>query len=176
MAEGGHGHVPEKFKFSHVRDESYGVRAASNPYRLSLKRGSAEELHRSSPRFNHGLPNDADDVICLSAGYFKGVDGTRNKKPLHEEVLSSSKGNDMEERLKFFGIPAASFIDETAALKHKTAFKDVVETWKKPLGELPAYKRKKEISDAIEKCDAYRSSGESLRTPHRCLGSLQIKF
>ena len=44
MAEGGHGHVPEKFKFSHVRDESYGVRAASNPYRLSLKRRSAEEL------------------------------------------------------------------------------------------------------------------------------------
>ena len=175
MAEGGHGHVPEKFKFLHVRDESYGVRAVSNPYRF-LKRSAKELPDRSSPRFN-GLPNDVDrDVICLSAGYFKGVDGTRNKKPLTDEVLSSSKGNDMEERLKFFGIPAASFIDETAALKHKTAFKDVVETWKKPLRELPAWKRKKEISDEMEKCDAYRSSGESLRTPHRCLGSLQIKF
>ena len=103
----------------------------------------------------------------------------RNKKPLTAEVLSSSKGNDMEARLKLFGMPA-SFSTESAALTYKTVFKDVVETWKNPLDELPAWKRTKEISDEqcarIEKCDAHRSSGDRLRTPRRCLGSLQIKF
>ena len=182
MAEAGHGRTPKKFKgYEHVR-EQYGVSAVRNQYsrvRMSSKRSAEEELPRSSPRFN-GLTDDVDtdDMFCLTAGYFKDDDAQRNK--MHMGMISSSaKHHDMEERLKIFGMPA-SFPSVSKALEYKAVFKDLVETCKKPLGDLPAWKKDKEDSDEqshrMKECDAHRSSGDRLRTQHGCLGSLQIKF
>ena len=132
MAEGGHGPAPNYYKFVHVRDHQYGVTVVENPARSDPQKN----LLRSSPRLN-GLPDDVhNDMFCLSAGYFKGPDVTRNKTPV-DIIVSSTKKYDMEERLKFFGMPV-SFSSESEALQYKAVFKDVVETCKKPLGELPA--------------------------------------
>jgi hypothetical protein len=180
MAEGGHGPVlPKKYEFDHVRDKPHGVSVVLNPNRLflSLKR-SAEELPRSFPRLNE-LNDMGTDKYCLKVGYFPNCDLGRTKKP-SSFVISSSKDNDMEKRLKLFGMPLSSFPSEAEALTYTAVFKNVAETINKTFEELPAWKETKESSDEqwarIQMCNSHRSSGERLRTAHGCLGSLQIKF
>ena len=172
MSEGGHGPAPKKYEFKHVRDELYGVSAVLNQNRLSSKR-SAKELPRSSPRFNE-LPDDAEqDLYCLSAGYFRNSDDWRTKKP-KKTVQSCSKEEDMEERLKLFGMPA-SFPSQSEALRYKAVYKDVVETIEDVSVEklqdwILDKKRVDEQFAEKERCEAQRD----LRKPHGCLGSLLI--
>ena len=169
MAEGGHGPAPKKYKFVHVRDHQYGVSVVENFARSSKK---SAELPRSSPRLN-GLPDDVEhDMYCLSAGYFMNSDESRTKSPVTKQVKSSSKADNMQERLKIFGMPA-SFPSVSEALKYKAVFKDVVESIKdKSCEELPDWIREKKTADEKcaekEKCEAQRD----LRTRRGCLGSL----
>ena len=174
MAEGGHRPAPKKYKFVHVRDHQYGVTVVENPARSSLKRSAerSAELPRSSPRLN-GLPDDVEhDMYCLSAGYFINSDENRIKSPEKKSVKSCSKANDMEKRLKLFGMPA-SFPSVVEALKYKAVFKDVVESSKDiSCEELPDWIREKKTADEQcaekEKCEAQRD----LRTRRGCLGLL----
>ena len=173
MAECGHGPVPKKYEFKHVRDQ-YEVRVVRIPenVRPSLKRSA--ELPRSSPRLNE-LPDDAEhDLYCLSAGYFMSPDVGRVTKPKTRQVLSCSKGKDMEKRLKLFGMPA-SFPSQSEALRYKAVYKDVVETIEDVSVEklqdwILDKKRVDEQFAEKERCEAQRD----LRKPHGCLGSLLI--
>jgi len=157
------------FAYRHVR-EDHSVSVVRNLNRASVKLNSqnrrSRECYSECPS---ECPSESqrqavhvyaveDDFWCLRCAFFTSDDQGRYRKQ-QKFILSSAKENDMDSRLAHFNMTASSFETKEEAEKFALNFKDVVETFHSPLGQLDAWSQHKALAEAKKILSTMYASG-----------------